>query len=108
MDISTQLLCLTTALLLYTFCPPILPRYFPFYPGVERSAWGIKYGQEVRGEYVNTWVMAVISYAVPAGVMGAVGVWVVRDFGDGNAAVSFLFISFVCVCECELVCLWRC
>lgn len=37
-DIATQLVCLLTAFMLYKFCPPIMPRYFPFYPGFETSS----------------------------------------------------------------------
>jgi hypothetical protein len=89
LDIFTQLLCLFIALLLYSFCPPLLPRYFPIFPGVETTSWGLKHGQPLRAEYLNTWVMAVMSYAVPAAIMGAIGLWFIRDFNDGNAAVSY-------------------
>lgn len=87
-DIATQLLCLLTALLLYSFCPPILPRYFPLYPGVEKSAWGMKHSQPYLAEYVNTIVSAVVSFVVPAAVMGGIALWGTRSFKDGNAAVS--------------------
>ncbi|CAO2652330.1 Nn.00g006130.m01.CDS01 [Neocucurbitaria sp. VM-36] len=87
-DIATQLLCLLTAFLIYTLAPPLLPRYFPLYPGIERSSFGRKYGQPYIGEYITTIVSAVVSFAVPAAIMGAIGLWGTRQFADGNAAVS--------------------
>ena len=88
LNILTQLLCLTASILLYTFCPPILPRYFPNFDGVEMSAAGFRYAQPVRPEIIGTYPMAVLSYAIPAIVMGGLGLWVTRDFWDTNAAVS--------------------
>lgn len=97
LDIATQLLCLLAALLIYQFSPPLMPRYFPLYAGVERSSWGHKYGRPYMKEYINTWVSAVVSYAVPAAVMGAIGLWGTRDFWDGNAAVrSSYYQSTLC------------
>lgn len=86
-DIGTQLLCLLTSLLLYAFCKPILPRYFPLYPGIERSSWGMKHSQPYLSEYITTIASAIISFAVPAAIMGAIALWGTRGFGDGNAAV---------------------
>ncbi|RAR12091.1 molybdenum cofactor biosynthesis prote [Stemphylium lycopersici] len=104
LNILTQLLCLTASILLYTLCPPILPRYFPNFDGVEMSAAGSKYAQPVRPEIIGTYPMAVLSYAIPAIVMGGLGLWVIRDFWDTNAAlmglgyaltVSTLFVDFI-------------
>jgi hypothetical protein len=39
----------------------------------------------MEDEFLNTWVMAVISYAVPVIIMGVLGLWAVRDFYDANA-----------------------
>lgn len=93
LDVLTQLLCVLTAFLVYTFVPPIMPRYFPLYPGIEHSAWGIKYGSPYRSEYVTTAVSAAVSFAVPAVVMGAIGLWHVRSFWEGNAAVCRCHVS---------------
>jgi diacylglycerol diphosphate phosphatase/phosphatidate phosphatase len=89
-DIITQFLCLGAAFFLYTYCPPIMPRYFPIYIGVRESEWGIKHGKPYITEYINTWVSAVSSFAVPALIMGAIGLWGTRSFEDGNAAVSII------------------
>ncbi|KAF1837449.1 PAP2-domain-containing protein [Decorospora gaudefroyi] len=89
-DIATQLLCLTTAILLYTLCPPLMSHWLPSTPD---PTFGLKYGQPVRKEYINTIVMAVISFGVPAVVMGSVGLWCMRDFWDGNAAIKGLGLA---------------
>jgi diacylglycerol diphosphate phosphatase/phosphatidate phosphatase len=88
LDILTQLLCLLAAFCIYTFVPPLMPRYFAMWDGVETSEWGVRHSAPLRTEYVNTWVSAVGSYFVPVVVMGAVGLWGTRDFEDGNAGVS--------------------
>lgn len=69
-------------------------RRFPVYPGIERSAFGVKYGQPFHKEYIDTPVSAVISFAGPFLAMGAVGLWKVKSFQDTNAAV----------CEESLIC----
>lgn len=89
LDIFTQLLCVLTAFMLYTFAPPLMPRYFPLYAGIEHSAFGIRYGKPYMAEYITTPVSAIVSYVAPLLVMGAIGLWWIRDFADGNAAVSF-------------------
>jgi diacylglycerol diphosphate phosphatase/phosphatidate phosphatase len=94
-DIATQLLCVLLAFLLYTFCPPIMPRYVPYYPGIEKSAWGMAHSRPLLPEYINTLVSAVLSFAVPAVVMGAIALWGTRRFEDGNAAVSFSWYPMV-------------
>ncbi|KAH7066592.1 phosphatidic acid phosphatase type 2/haloperoxidase [Paraphoma chrysanthemicola] len=103
-DILTQLLCLAAAELLYEFCPPVMPRYFPLYPGVETSAWGMKHSKPYLSEYVSTLVSAIVSFAVPAACMGAVALWGTRRFEEGNVALiglgyalatSTLFNSFI-------------
>jgi diacylglycerol diphosphate phosphatase/phosphatidate phosphatase len=86
-DIATQLLCLLTALMLYSYVPPIMPRHFPLYPGVEKSAWGMKHSQPYLREYVDTMLSAVISFVIPAAIMGGIALWGTRKFEDGNAAV---------------------
>ena len=87
LDILTQLLLAGTAFTIYLTASPLLPRYFPVYPGVYTSAWGLRYGQPVREEYVSTVVSAVVSFCVPFVVM-VVGER--RGFGGGNAAVRLL------------------
>ncbi|KAF1914679.1 phosphatidic acid phosphatase type 2/haloperoxidase [Ampelomyces quisqualis] len=103
-DISTQLLCLLTAYILYQFCPPIMPRHFPFYPGIEKTAWGMKHSKPHMAEYITTNVSAVTSFAVPAAIMGVYAVWWERKFQGANAALiglgyalstATLFQSFI-------------
>jgi diacylglycerol diphosphate phosphatase/phosphatidate phosphatase len=93
-DIGTQLLCLLLALLLYSFVPPIMPRHFPLFPDIEKTAWGMKHSQPYLREYVDTIVSAVVSFVIPAAVMGGIALWGTRSFEDGNAAVRWRFASF--------------
>ncbi|XPS75663.1 hypothetical protein M3J09_007737 [Ascochyta lentis] len=90
LDILTQLLCLFTAEMIYLFATPLMPHYFPLYPGVWTSAWGLKYGKPFLEEYVTTLVSAIISFTVPFLVMGAVGIWWTRDYWESNAAIMGL------------------
>lgn len=92
-DIATQLFCLLISFLLYTLCPPLIPRYFPLYPGIEKTSWGMQHSQPYLHEYVNTMVSAIVSFVGPAMIMGAVALWGTRGFGDGNAAVSLYSCS---------------
>jgi diacylglycerol diphosphate phosphatase/phosphatidate phosphatase len=87
-DILTQLFCLLGAFCVYTFVPPIMPRYLPMYQGVQLSEWGVRHSAPAHQEYIDTYVSAVVSYFVPVLVMGAIGLWGTRDFADGNAGVS--------------------
>lgn len=87
LDISTQLLCLLVAEMIYLFATPLMPRYFPLYPGVWTSAWALQHGKPYLAEYVSTLVSAVVSFAIPFLVMGAIGLWWVRDFWESDAAV---------------------
>ncbi|KAF2997845.1 hypothetical protein E8E13_002048 [Curvularia kusanoi] len=89
-DVLTQLGCVLVAGAIYFFAAPLMPRRFPLYPGVGSGEWGMKYGKPLLREYVNTPVSAGVSFAVPAVVMGAVGLWGVRDFWEGNAAIMGL------------------
>jgi diacylglycerol diphosphate phosphatase/phosphatidate phosphatase len=91
-DIATQLLCLLAAFFLYKFCPPIMPRYFPLYSGIEKSAWGMKHSKPYLPEYITTNMSAIVSFAVPAMIMGCIALWGTRRFEDGNAAVSHLLL----------------
>jgi diacylglycerol diphosphate phosphatase/phosphatidate phosphatase len=91
-DIGTQLLCLLIAFLLYKFCPPIMPRYFPLYSDIEKSAWGMKHSQPYLPEYITTNTSAIVSFVVPAMIMGGIALWGTRRFEDGNAAVSHLLL----------------
>jgi diacylglycerol diphosphate phosphatase/phosphatidate phosphatase len=91
-DIATQLVCVGIAWALYTYCPPIMPRYFPYYPGIEKSSWGMAHSRPYIKEYVNTIVSAVVSFVVPAAVMGGIALWGTRRFEDGDAAVSFIHL----------------
>ena len=92
-DILTQLTCLFIAEMIYVFATPLMPRYFPLYPGIWTSSWGLKYGQPLMDEYINTFESAVISFVVPLGVMGILGLWWYRDFWETDAAVSTLCLS---------------
>jgi hypothetical protein len=87
------------AILLYTFCPPLLPRYFPVFPGIEKTTWGMKHSQPYRPEYVDTIMSGVVSFVGPALVMGAIALWGTRGFGDGNAAVRIVFLSTSILCH---------
>jgi hypothetical protein len=87
LDILTQLLCLLVAEIIYLFARPLMPRYFPLYPGVYLSPWGLRHGKPYLTEYITTLVSAIVSFAVPFVVMGAIGLWWVRDFWDTDAAV---------------------
>ena len=87
LDIVTQLVCVLVAWAIYLLAKPLMPRYFPLYPGVGTSAWGLKYGKPLLTEYVSTPVSAAVSFAVPLLVMGAFGLWGTRDFWESNAAV---------------------
>jgi diacylglycerol diphosphate phosphatase/phosphatidate phosphatase len=87
LDIVTQLVCLLVAWAIYLLAKPLLPRYFPLYPGIGTSAWGIKYGKPLLKEYVSTPVSAAVSFVVPLVVMGAFGLWGTREFWESNAAV---------------------
>lgn len=87
LDVLTQLLCLLVAEMIYLFARPLMPRYFPLFPGVWTSPWGLAHGKPYLGEYINTKISAAVSFVVPFAVMGAVGLWWVRDFWESNAAV---------------------
>ncbi|KAI8932969.1 hypothetical protein NX059_010437 [Plenodomus lindquistii] len=103
LDLLTILLCALGALLIYLFVPPLLPRHFPLYPGVETSSWGRRYGQPVRPEYINTLTSALVSYLVPAAIIGAIALWRTRDFGDGNAALiglGYALATTALFCSC--------
>jgi diacylglycerol diphosphate phosphatase/phosphatidate phosphatase len=69
-----------------------MPRYFPYYPGIEKSSWGMAHSRPCIKEYVNTIVSAVVSFVVPAAVMGVIALWGTRRFEDGDAAVSFIHL----------------
>lgn len=87
-DIMTQLLCLAASLSIYHLVPPIMPRYFPYYPGIESTPWGLAHSKPIIKEYIETFLSAALSFLVPALVMGAIALWGTRRFEDGNAAVS--------------------
>jgi hypothetical protein len=88
LDIATQLTCLLIAELIYLFASPLMPRYFPLFDGVWTTSWGLQHGKPLLDEYITTLVSAIISFAVPFVIMGAVGLWCIRDFWESNAAVS--------------------
>jgi diacylglycerol diphosphate phosphatase/phosphatidate phosphatase len=88
LDITTQLACLLIAELIYLLATPLMPRYFPLFDGVWTTSWGLRYGKPLLAEYITTLVSAIISFAVPFLVMGAIGFWYVRDYWESNAAVS--------------------
>ncbi|KAF1980000.1 acid phosphatase/Vanadium-dependent haloperoxidase, partial [Bimuria novae-zelandiae CBS 107.79] len=86
LDVLTQLLCALIALIIYLTATPLLPRYFPLYPGIQTSPWGLKYGQPYLPEYINTTVSAAVSFFVPFAVMSVMSGWWGDCFWDGNAA----------------------
>lgn len=88
LDILTQLLCLLVAEMIHLFGSPVMPRYFPLYPGVLTSSWGLAHGRPYLPEPIPTWISAMVSFAVPFVVMGAVGIWWDRVFWECDAAVS--------------------
>lgn len=87
LDIATQLTCLLIAEVIYLFATPLMPRYFPYFDGVWTTEWGLAHGKPLLAEYITTLVSAIISFAVPFVVMGAIGLWCIRDFWETNAAV---------------------
>jgi diacylglycerol diphosphate phosphatase/phosphatidate phosphatase len=87
LDVLTQLLCILVAYIIYLTAQPIMPRYFPLYPGIHSSPWGLKYGQPYIAEYINTTVSAAVSFVVPFAIMAIVSGWYFNSFWDGNAAV---------------------
>ncbi|KAF3036990.1 hypothetical protein E8E11_003521 [Didymella keratinophila] len=90
LDIATQLACLLIAELIYLFATPLTPRYFPLFHGVWTSSWGLAHGKPLLAEYITTLVSAIISFAVPFAIMGAIGLWCIRDFWETNAAIMGL------------------
>jgi diacylglycerol diphosphate phosphatase/phosphatidate phosphatase len=52
----------------------------------------MKHSQPYLKEYIDTTVSAIVSFAVPAAIMGAIALWGTRGFGDGNAAVCLAFL----------------
>jgi diacylglycerol diphosphate phosphatase/phosphatidate phosphatase len=97
LDIVTQLLCTSTAFLLYKFVPPLAPKYFPVFSGMETSVVGLRYGKPFLTEYVNTAVSAIVSFLGPLSVILLVGGLRVKSFWDVNSAVchalTFLLFS---------------
>lgn len=87
LDLLTLALCTIASPIIYFFASPILPHYFPLFPGVRFTEWGMTHGLPLRPEYVNTFVSAGVGFLVPATIMGAMGLWMVRSFWDSNAAV---------------------
>ncbi|KAF1927104.1 PAP2-domain-containing protein [Didymella exigua CBS 183.55] len=90
LDIATQLLCLLIAELIYLLATPLMPRYFPLSNNIWSTSWGLQHGKPYLAEYITTLVSAIISFAVPFLVMGAIGLWWVRDFWESNAAIMGL------------------
>ncbi|KAF1949989.1 PAP2-domain-containing protein [Byssothecium circinans] len=86
-DILFQLLCALSALMIYLFAKPLLPRYFPVYDGMATSAWGLKHGRHFRPEYITTLVSALVSFFVPVAAVVIVGLCRARSFWDVNAAI---------------------
>ncbi|KAK7188488.1 PAP2 superfamily protein [Paraphaeosphaeria sporulosa] len=86
LDVLTQLLCILVAFIIYLTAPPLMTRYFPLYPGIHSTPWGLKHGQPYINEYINTAWSAAISFFVPFLLMAAVSGWWFNSFWDGNAA----------------------
>jgi diacylglycerol diphosphate phosphatase/phosphatidate phosphatase len=47
---------------------------------------------------VDTIVSAVVSFVVPAAIMGAIALWGTRKFEDGNAAVRHALRALTRIC----------
>lgn len=92
-DLFTQLVCLTTAWLLYTLCSPISQHDIPYYDGVWLSQWGLKHSKAFRNEYLSTPVCGMIAFLVPASIIAAVSFSDTRSFSDIHASVSLSILS---------------
>jgi diacylglycerol diphosphate phosphatase/phosphatidate phosphatase len=88
LDILTQLLCTAIAFLLYKFVPPLAPKWFPVFPGMQTSAVGLRYGKPYLSEYVTTLVSAIVSFFGPLAIILLVGGLKVKSFWDVNSAVG--------------------
>ncbi|KAJ4360525.1 uncharacterized protein N0V89_001090 [Didymosphaeria variabile] len=104
LDVLTQLLCVLVAFIIYLTASPLMPRYFPLYPGIHTTDWGLKYGQPYVNEYINTTWSAAVSFVFPFLIMSAISGWYFNSFWDGNAAciglgyalaTATLFQSFI-------------
>ncbi|PSN74543.1 PAP2-domain-containing protein [Corynespora cassiicola Philippines] len=89
-DIFTQILCNLLALALYLYGRPVMTRYFPYYHGISHNSWGLRHGMPLLPEYVSTGQSAVMSFFLPAIIIGLLGMHKVRSFWDTNAALMGL------------------
>ncbi|EUC49537.1 hypothetical protein COCMIDRAFT_84388 [Bipolaris oryzae ATCC 44560] len=92
LNIFTGTLCVILAILLWRLCPPIIPHYLPYFEGVETHPIGLKYSQPLREEYINTIMMAAISFLVPSSIMLVMNLRVLRDYYNWDA--SFTGLSY--------------
>ncbi|EMD66177.1 hypothetical protein COCSADRAFT_353235 [Bipolaris sorokiniana ND90Pr] len=92
LNILTETLCVIISILLWRLCPPLIPHYFPYFEGVETHPIGLKYSQPLREEYINTIMMAAISFLVPSSIMLVMNLWVLRDYCNWDA--SFTRLSY--------------
>ncbi|PVH95854.1 acid phosphatase/Vanadium-dependent haloperoxidase, partial [Periconia macrospinosa] len=90
LDIATQLMCTLAGFLIYRFGEPLMTRRFPVFPDMYRTPFGIRYGKPWRKEYIGTLASAGVSFGLPAVVMAALGLWMVRSFQDTHAAIMGL------------------
>lgn len=88
LNILTETLCVIISILLWRLCPPLIPHYFPYFEGVETHPIGLKYSQPLREEYINTIMMAAISFLVPSSIMLVMNLWVLRDYCNWDASVG--------------------
>ncbi|KAF2715567.1 PAP2-domain-containing protein [Pleomassaria siparia CBS 279.74] len=90
LDILTQLLCTGLAFLLYKLAPPLAPKHFMVYPGMERSGVAMRYGKPYMKEYISTLVSAIVSVLVPLLVLLAVEAIRGGGFWEVNSAIMGL------------------
>ena len=92
LDVLVQLLCAAAAFIIYLFGKPVMPRYFPLYPNIYTSPWGLRHGQPYLTEYISTVVSAAVSFFVPFLIMSAISGMHFDSFWDANAAVRIHFL----------------
>ncbi|EMD94910.1 hypothetical protein COCC4DRAFT_43272 [Bipolaris maydis ATCC 48331] len=92
LNVLTETLCVIISIILWRFCPPLIPYNFPYFEGVETHPIGLKYSQPLREEYIDTIMMAAISFLVPSSIMLVMNLWVLRDYYNWDA--SFTGLSY--------------
>ncbi|KAF2874028.1 phosphatidic acid phosphatase type 2/haloperoxidase [Massariosphaeria phaeospora] len=105
LDILTQLLCVGAAYAIYRAASP-RQKFFPYYPGIERSDWGLRHSQPYRSEYINTIVSAVLSFVVPLIIISLVGLLKDKSYWNTNNAVQGLGYALSTACLFQAILKW--